>query len=45
MRKTMSMVFVALAVLAAPMAAEAKPYYADGVKKGRSMTGHSYKSG
>lgn len=46
MRKTMSMVFVALAVLAAPMAAEAKPYYADGgVKKSRSMTGYSYKSG
>lgn len=43
MRKTMSMVFVALAMLAAPMAAQAKPYYGDGAKKSGSMTGYSYK--
>jgi hypothetical protein len=43
MRKTMSMVFVALAMLAAPMAAQAKPYYSEGAKKSSSMTGYSYK--
>lgn len=43
MRKTMSMVIIALAMLATPMAAQAKPYYSDGVRKSSSMTGYTYK--
>lgn len=43
MRKTMSMVFVALAMFAAPMAAQAKPYYGDGANNRSSMTGYKGK--
>ena len=42
MRKSMSLMLVAFAVLFAPVAAEAKPYYGDGVRKHRTMTGHAH---
>ncbi len=42
MRKSMSLMLVAFAVLFTPLAAEAKPYYGDGVRKHRTMTGHAH---
>lgn len=40
MRVLISMAVAAVAVLLVPVVAEAKPYYGEGIKKHRSMTGH-----
>lgn len=42
MRKSTSLLFVALALLLAPAAAQAKPYYSEGHKKNRSLTGENH---
>ncbi|HMN38685.1 MAG TPA: D-Ala-D-Ala carboxypeptidase family metallohydrolase [Hyphomicrobium sp.] len=42
MRKSMSLLLAAFAVLLAPAAAQAKPYYGDGAHRHRSVTGHAH---
>lgn len=42
MRKCMSLMLVAFAIAFVPVTAEAKPFYEDGVRKNRALTGQSY---